>query len=791
MLFKIKTLNENSLLKYYSSSYIKKNEIVLQESSKSGLEGSLYYILNELCKNFKFKNFKKYIVLKEDKIEYFLKQIKNKNFKNVKILVYGSDQYYKKLYEAKFLICNCALPNNFIKKQNQVYINIVDEIPLIHIGRDNKISSYSLGNMQRNFLMADYVICANEYTLNIIRKAYMLDNIYNGKYIICGLPKNDIFFQKNKQEKLKKKINPKNLKIIVYAPVKRNKTHIEEQKNEIKKLLQYLNNNLDEDYLVYSKIDKKIKINYEEFNKIKKFPKKYEFNQVLSISNVFITDYSSSLFDYSIMNNQIISYMYDIKTFKEEIGLYLNIEEEPSIFATNNLEKLLYKIKNNDDISNNNLKKYILNELGDATSNICNILINKLPSKVIDAKEFNNNKENVVIFTGSLIKNGITSALKGLINNIDLTKRNYYLTFFKDEVKKNNYLLNEFPKDINYIPIDGEKIVNKKEDEVLRLFYEENIYNKKNLKIIENVYKREINRLYPNIKFDYAIDFQGYNKEIINLFMQINSIKIRYTHSNLKEEFKIRQNIHMPSLKLAYQNYDKVIAIRENMDEEINNCFADVKPKKLEIVHNLNNIEDIICKSNLPIEFEQKTYSNISKDKLENILNNPKIIKFINIARFSKEKGLDRLINCFNEFCINNNLKEDQVYLIIIGGHGKEFENICKQVQNMNLKNVIIIKNIRNPLSILKKCNLFVLSSYYEGLPITIMEALILNIPVVTVDIEPKYFFRQGYVYLVENSEKGIIDGMNDYINGKINNLKRFDAMEFNKKALKEFENIF
>ena len=45
MLFKIKTLNENSLLKYYSSSYIKKNEIVLQESSKSGLEGSLYYII--------------------------------------------------------------------------------------------------------------------------------------------------------------------------------------------------------------------------------------------------------------------------------------------------------------------------------------------------------------------------------------------------------------------------------------------------------------------------------------------------------------------------------------------------------------------------------------------------------------------------------------------------------------------------------------------------------------------------------------------------------------------------
>ena len=48
-----------------------------------------------------------------------------------------------------------------------------------------------------------------------------------------------------------------------------------------------------------------------------------------------------------------------------------------------------------------------------------------------------------------------------------------------------------------------------------------------------------------------------------------------------------------------------------------------------------------------------------------------------------------------------------------------------------------------------------------------------------------------AYVYLVKDSEEGILHGMNDYIKGNIKDLKKFDAEEFNEKALKEFENIF
>ena len=620
MLFESEIPNNLIVLEEFKkNSMINNNkEILLQPTNMKKFGGPIYDVLIELCTNIKYIRFKKYLVVKDVKKfkKYFIKRL----IFNVRLLQYESNMYYNKLSEAKYLITDNNFTSSFIKRKDQILISIIDEKNVAETGKSNSENSYALGNIQRNLIMSDYIVCLNENILNKVRKEYMLDNLYNGKYFVLDVKSN-----KNRQ----------------------------------------------------------------------------------------------------------------------------------------------------------------------AISKICKTLLNKFDGDLLESKQFNNNKEKVIIFTGSLIKNGITASLKGLINNIDLNKRNYYLTFYQNEVKKNKYLLSEFPEKLGFIPINGEKIVSEEENKILNDFYEENIIDENTTNVLKNVYKREISRIYPGLKFDYAIDFCGYNKEIINLFIYMDAVRIRYTHSNLRREYETRQNIHLESLKLAYQKYDKVIGVREGMEDEINNCFESIKPKEVKIVHNLNDIENIKRKSKLPIEFDEKTYSNIEKGKLEEILNDKNTVKFINISRFSKEKGLDRLIEAFDEFCKQKNT-DKKVYLIIIGGHGKIFDNICDMVNEKKLDNVIIIRNIKNPLSILKKCDLYILSSYYEGLPMTIMESLILDIKTMAVNIEgPRKFFEKGYVYIVDNSTDGIIKGMNDYINGEIKELNKFDSEEFNKVALKEFENIF
>ena len=120
---------------------------------------------------------------------------------------------------------------------------------------------------------------------------------------------------------------------------------------------------------------------------------------------------------------------------------------------------------------------------------------------------------------------------------------------------------------------------------------------------------------------------------------------------------------------------------------------------------------------------------------------------------------------------------------------GIEFDKVKEMA--LSNENIIIIKSISNPYPILNKCNLFILSSHYEGLPMTIMEALILDKPVISTDITgPREFLEDGYGYLVEDSERGILEGMQQFAKGSLKTLKKFNAIEFNKKALNEFNSI-
>ena len=111
-------------------------------------------------------------------------------------------------------------------------------------------------------------------------------------------------------------------------------------------------------------------------------------------------------------------------------------------------------------------------------------------------------------------------------------------------------------------------------------------------------------------------------------------------------------------------------------------------------------------------------------EQLKEILENSHNKKFITIGRFSPEKGHDRLIKAFNKLYQDNS----NIYLIIIGGVGKKYEDTIELINKLPAKdNIIVIKSVSNPYVILKKCDYFVLSSHYEGFGLVIAEADILE----------------------------------------------------------------
>ena len=92
-------------------------------------------------------------------------------------------------------------------------------------------------------------------------------------------------------------------------------------------------------------------------------------------------------------------------------------------------------------------------------------------------------------------------------------------------------------------------------------------------------------------------------------------------------------------------------------------------------------------------------------------------------------------------------------------------------------------------MSILKQCDLFIISSFYEGWPMVIMEADTLNIPIIATDIIGTQWMKDYNGYIVDNTQEGILQGMYDFMNGKVNTLG-IDYEEYNKQAVQEFIDI-
>jgi CDP-glycerol glycerophosphotransferase len=97
---------------------------------------------------------------------------------------------------------------------------------------------------------------------------------------------------------------------------------------------------------------------------------------------------------------------------------------------------------------------------------------------------------------------------------------------------------------------------------------------------------------------------------------------------------------------------------------------------------------------------------------------------------------------------------------------------------------------MNNPMPLLSKCDLFVFPSLYEGFGLVLLEAESLNVPIVAANIPgPAYFMQEHGGYLCENSEEGILQGMRDYMAGKIKPMG-VDFKEYNDKINREFEEL-
>jgi glycosyltransferase involved in cell wall biosynthesis len=101
------------------------------------------------------------------------------------------------------------------------------------------------------------------------------------------------------------------------------------------------------------------------------------------------------------------------------------------------------------------------------------------------------------------------------------------------------------------------------------------------------------------------------------------------------------------------------------------------------------------------------------------------------VGRFVEEKGFDLLINAYS------NLKNKEFRLVIAGDSDHETAYSTRLKKMAKIHNVVLPGFVRGEKlqQLYTHCGLFVLSSYNEGQPLSLLEAMSCNLPVLASDI--------------------------------------------------------
>jgi len=124
-----------------------------------------------------------------------------------------------------------------------------------------------------------------------------------------------------------------------------------------------------------------------------------------------------------------------------------------------------------------------------------------------------------------------------------------------------------------------------------------------------------------------------------------------------------------------------------------------------------------------------------------------KEVRILFLSRLLKEKGIYETIDAFR------GLKEKiRGIQLIIAGEGKEYSNLENLIQNDN--DIFMTGHVegKEKIDLFKKCHVYCLPSYSEGLPTSVLEAMAFGIPVITTSVGGlNEFFKDGEMgFLVE-----------------------------------------
>ena len=246
----------------------------------------------------------------------------------VDYVISRTPEYYEAIARARYLVNNVNFPNHLVKREGQTHVMTHHGTPLKKMGLDQRAThageTLDFDALLKRCSRWDFSVAANVFSTLVWEGAYPL----RYESLETGYPRNDVLANATeddvRQAREKLGIEPGQTAVL-YAPTHREWHGGFEPVLNIAQVAEQLG----EDHVLLSRAhyfyDRDPRVKHVGVRDVSNHP---SVEELMLAANALVTDYSSIMFDYAILDRPIVIHAPDWDTYRRLRGTYFDLMEE-------------------------------------------------------------------------------------------------------------------------------------------------------------------------------------------------------------------------------------------------------------------------------------------------------------------------------------------------------------------------------------------------------------------------------------------------------------------------------
>ncbi|MBK0421643.1 CDP-glycerol glycerophosphotransferase family protein [Leucobacter sp. CSA2] len=695
------------------------------------------------------------------------------------------------LATAGTIINNLSVEVGYYRREGQRYLNTWHGIPWKHLGRHERQETYAFGNITRNLLQASHIIAPDDHTMRALLEDHNVGELVRpGVARLTGYPRVDLTLNASEARKAAVRAAvgaPEDSRVLLYAPTWRGKRDVEhlDRAATLETLRVLQESGAHVVLRAHQFVETAVRAD-PRFADITFAPGNLNTNELLAITDVLVTDFSSVLFDFVPLSRPIITHIPDLAEYESERGLYFAHTEVPghATFTLAELADALARTASDPEFAvptDADRQRFSPHEDGRATARVWEWLAQDIDAdRPLDPPR-GDRPARALFSVGGLNPNGITRALTNLFLKLDPSEVSAYLLLHKSHLEfaepETSAAIVEHAR---VIPTVGPNAATRLELDALDLASQRNrVISPEIDELLTAGARREAIRMTGRDRFDIAIDFDGYSLPRTTLFARqkpaIAPRNAQFLHNAMRAEQRIRFT-WLDSAFAHYKHFDALVSVSDGVREQNAHDLAESHgvPEHLHrVIENLVRADEVRERARAPLSADAAAWLDEGGPHLATV------------ARLSPEKNHEALIRGL----ASEPQRFADVRLGILGDgpFRPALEALAAELGVAS--QVRFFGHVSNPYPIMAACDALVMPSLHEGQGIALLEALTLGLPVAASDIPP---FRSvipdaRYGFLFEPDAAGAASAIARALDDALPRETPFDAEAYEAASLRKY----